>query len=236
MADDYILRIRLPPGYDEGDARFPLVMQLDPTYAGLEEYAITVGLVSHHAASGAWNEAIVIGVDYPDPNTRERDYAPSDPLDPDYGGEGADRFYRVLREEIVPAMEARYRIDDARRSLVGHSNGGVFAWYAALRHAPPEPPLFSGLIAADCGYEESLFTLERWHAERSPSLPITLYASRAIFNGAAHQIAFRAMMSRVRERGYASLTLIDQELETDHGGVLEPSFEAGLALLLGAAP
>lgn len=178
----------------------------------------------------------MLGIDYPDPGTRERDYVPSEPADPSFGGEGADLFYRVIEEEILPAMEQRFRIDDTRRYLVGHSNGGVFAWYAAFRHAPPEAPLFAGMIAADCGYDEVLFTHERWHAERSASLPMTIYASRAVYNGAGHQIAYRAMIDRVRGRGYAGLRLVDEELETDHGGVLEPSFERGLGILLGGAP
>jgi pimeloyl-ACP methyl ester carboxylesterase len=160
----------------------------------------------------------------------------SDPLDPAHAGDGADLFYAVLRDEILPLVEARYRIDATRRSLVGHSKGGVFAWYAAFRHAPPEPPLFSGVVAADCGYEEPLFTMERWHAERSTSLPMRIFASRAVYNGAGQQIAFEAMLSRVRARNHEGLVLLDQQFETDHAGAVQPSFDAGLALLLSSAP
>jgi hypothetical protein len=232
--DDYILRVRLPPGYDgqptlDYPLGYPLVIQLDPTYAGLREYEITVGLVSHHAGLGEWPEAIVVGVDYPSPPTRERDYVPELPADPNYGNAGADRFYRVLRDEILPHLEAQYRIDASRRILVGHSNGGVFAWYAAFRHAPPEPPLFAALVAADNGYDEVLFTYERWHAERSDSLPIRLYASRALYNGAIQQIVFDAMIERLGQRDYAGLELVHEVLDTDHGGAIVPSFEAGLA-------
>ncbi|MFO7562128.1 MAG: alpha/beta hydrolase-fold protein [Enhygromyxa sp.] len=234
--DDYILRIRLPPDYQDSTATYPLIIQLDPTYAGLEEYAITVGLVSHHAELGEWPEAIVVGVDYPHPPTRERDYVPELPLDPQWGNAGADRFYRVLRDEILPHIEAEYRVDPIRRVLVGHSNGGVFAWYASFRHAPPEPPLFAAAIAADCGYDEALFTLERWHAERSDSLPMRIYASQALYNGAAQKVVFDAMMTRLRERDYAGLELVFEQLDTDHGGAIVPSFEAGLGHALGVLP
>jgi hypothetical protein len=63
--DDYLLRLRLPPGYTE-DATpgYPLVVQLDPTFVGLKQYDITVGFVSHYGATGEWPEAIVVGVDY----------------------------------------------------------------------------------------------------------------------------------------------------------------------------
>jgi hypothetical protein len=234
--DEYLLRVRLPPGYDDDpSALYPLIIQLDPTYAGLEEYDITVGLVSQRAAADEWPEAIVVGVDYDDPSLRERDYVLIDPPDPEFGGDGADRFYRVLRDEILPHLEAEYRVDTNQRILVGHSKGAVFAWYASFRHAPPAPPLFQSVVAADGGLEEVLFTYERWHAERSTELPIRLYASRAVYNGAGQQVVFEAMMQRIE--GYADLELVSETLETDHGGAIVPSFEAGLAhALLEAQP
>ncbi len=238
VADDYVLRVRLPPDYAaDPDVSYPLVIQLDPTFVGLEQYAITVGLISEHAGAGDWPEAIVVGVDYPDPFTRERDYVPDDPADPEYGGEGADRFYRVLRDEILPYVESEWRVDPTRRILVGHSNGAVFAWYSAFRHDPPEAPLFAGIVAADAGMPELLFTHERWHSERSDSLPIRLYAARAVYNGAGQKIVFDAMIDRLAERDYQGLDLRSEEFETDHGGVIWPAFEAGLDHgLAGAQP
>lgn len=234
--DDYVLRLRLPPGYEDETRSWPLVVQLDPTYAGLREYEFTVGLISHFAGRGDWDDAIVLGVDYADPATRERDYALPSPPRQAYEGGGADRFFRVLRDEILPSIEERFRIDAARRYLVGHSNGAVFAWYAAFRHAPPTPSLFAGIVAVDGGFEEEMFTYERWHAERSGSLPMRIYASRAVFNGAVQHIVFHALLDRVKDRSFTGLVLTDEEHETDHAGVLEPSFRKGLALMLGGAP
>jgi hypothetical protein len=237
VEDDYVLRVRLPPDYDSSTANYPLIIQLDPTYAGLEEYATTVGLVSHYAGLGDWPEAIVVGVDYPDPYTRERDYTIELPLDPEFGNAGADRFYQVLRDEILPHIEAEHRVDPSQRILVGHSKGGMFAWYASFRHAPPEPPLFSAVVAADCGYDEALFTLERWHAERSDSLPLRIYASQALYNGATQKVVFDAMMARLQDRDYVGLELVQERLDTDHAGAVAPSFEAGLEhALIGGEP
>lgn len=236
VADDYLLRVRLPPGYDAEPTRaYPLVVQLDPTFVGLKQYATTVGLLSQRAAAGEWPEAIVVGIDYPDPYKRERDYVPPDPPDPTFARDGADRFHRVLDEEILPHLDATYRLEPGRRILVGHSNGAVFAWYETFRHTPDLPPLFSGVIAADAGLDESLFSYERWHAERSTSLPLHLYATRAVYNGASQQIVFRAMVQRLGARGFAGLTFEHEELETDHGGAIAPSFEHGLAAILGGA-
>jgi hypothetical protein len=198
---------------------------------GLHEFDTTAGLISQHAAAGEWPEAIVLVVDYPDPFTRERDYRPPKPPVADYSGLGADRFYRVLTSEILPWAERKLRVDPARRVLVGHSNGGVFAWYAAFREQA-EPALFTGILAADCGYDESLFTYQRWHAERTRVMPPTIYASRAVYNGAVQEIGFRAMIDRLRA-SYTNLRFKAEELETDHGGAIHPSFERGLDLILG---
>ena len=235
--DDYLLRVRLPPDYDP-EASYPLVVQLDPTFVGLEQYAITVGLISDYAGRGEWDEAIVVGVDYPDdPGLRQRDYVHPEPANPDFSGEGADRFYSMLRDELLPHLELSYAVDPERRYLLGHSNGGLFAWYAALRHDPElGPPLFAGVVAADNGYTEELFTYERWLAERAEDLPITLFTTRATYNGPLQQITFDAMIERLEQRAYPSLVLDFEVLETDHGGAVWPSYELGLDLLLGVQP
>ena len=236
VGDKYKLRVRLPPDYDESRL-YPLVVQLDPTFARLQQYDITVGLVSHHAAEGEWPEAIVVGVDYDDPSLRERDYKLPDPPDVDFEGDGADRFHRMLAEELVPHLESTYAVDPARRYLLGHSNGGIFSWYAAFRHDPDEgSPLFAGVVAADNGYNEGLFTYERWHHERADDLPMKIFASHAAFNGAVQHVTFDAMIERLRGRQYPGLTLETEILETDHTGAVAPSYEHGLALLLGGAP
>ncbi|MCA9690155.1 MAG: hypothetical protein KC636_11140 [Myxococcales bacterium] len=238
VGDRYLLRVRLPPGYDpDAPEGYPLAIQLDPTFVGLEQYAITVGLISDRASRGEWPEVIVVGVDYDGPTQRDRDYRPPDPPDPAFTGEGADRFYRMLAEELIPQLEADYAIDPARRILLGHSNGGIFAWYAALRHDPNVgPPLFSGVVAADNGYGEELFTYERWHAERADDLPVAIFATRAVYNGARQKVTFEAMLDRLAGRGFASLKLDSLAIETDHAGAVQPSYEQGLEFLLGGEP
>lgn len=234
VSDDYILRVRLPPGYEaDPSKKYPLIVQLDPTFVGLHEFDITTGLVSQYAAMGRWPEAIVVGPDYPDPNTRLRDYVLPKPLSPSFSGQNVDLFYRVLKEEILPHVEGKYRIDAAQRILIGHSAGATAVYYSTFRHAPPLSPLFSGAIAADDGIEEGFFTIERWHYERTNTLPMKLYATRAYWNGAVQQIPYRAFVDRIRSRNYQGLSFAEETLDTDHGGAIRPSFEHGLDFIFG---
>ena len=98
--------------------------------------------------------AYMVGIGYQDLETvslnrhRTRDFTPTSftppdadhPLRPhDYEGSGgADAFLRVLAEEIIPFVEARYDIDNSERGLVGQSYGGLFASYVLLQR----PELF----------------------------------------------------------------------------------------------
>jgi hypothetical protein len=68
-------------------------------------------------------EALVVAVT----NTnRERDM----PIPQEYGkGRGEDNFLAFLADELIPAIEQRYRTQSLR-VLIGHSQGGLFAYYA----------------------------------------------------------------------------------------------------------
>lgn len=233
VGQDYVLHVRVPPDYDDDTAIYPLVVQLDPTFAGLREFDVTAGLISQHAAAGDWAEAVVAGIDYAGANRRDRDYLPPDPPDPGFAGGQADDFYRALRDEILPFLEDRYRIDPARRTLVGHSNGARFVWYAAFRHRAPDAPLFAALIASDTAVTEDIFNYETWYAAGSRELPLLLYSARATDNGALEKLTHDWMAARLAERDYAGLVAVFDVFRTDHGGIVEPSFERGLGLALG---
>lgn len=232
VGDEYVLRIRVPPDYDPaGTTTYPLVLQLDPTFAGLEQYDITVGFVSDRAASGEGPEAIVVGIDEDPPVQRDRDYLPQPNPRPDFSGAGADRFYTMIERELVPHLESQHAIDPTRRYLVGHSNGGVFAWYAALRY-DPDDPLLAGVIAVDNAFPEALFTHERWLSERADDVSMSIYATRAAYSNGFQRSTYEAMVERVEARGYPSLKLRTRTLETDHGGAIWDSFRDGLVFLL----
>jgi enterochelin esterase-like enzyme len=235
LGDDLLLRVRTPPGV-EPEGGYPVVFVLDPTFAGDRKYDRVVGLVSARAADGSWPEAVVIGVDYDDPSKRFRDYTPTLPLVEDFSNpDGADRFYAALRDDVLPWVDASLPVDPAARALVGHSDGASFAWYATLRPTD-EAPLFSGVVAADSGMPEWIFTMERWHAERSADLPARFYVARATDNGKFQEATYDEITRRLRSRGYPSLHIQVDAFDTDHGGVVAPAFEAGLAFSLGGAP
>ena len=74
--------------------------------------------------------------------------------------------------------------------------------------------------------------VERWHAERATDLPVRMYASHALYNGAGQDITFNGLVDRLEGRGFGSFALRTERLDTDHGGAVAPSFENGLDFVL----
>lgn len=236
LDDTLLLRIRLPPGHgDDPDRRYPVVVQLDPTFGGLQEMAITTGLLSEGEAAGTLPETVVVGIDYADANQRFRDLQPPEEVDGAYASTGVDAFYAALEQEVIPHVDATLPVDPERRVLVGHSLGGMFGLYAAFRHAPPAPPLFAGIVSNDPFTPAALLAWEDLHAARSDSLPLRLYRANAAENGPLQQIAVDWVTARLEDRDYAGLVMQTETFPTDHGGILVPGTAAGLDFVLGGA-
>lgn len=185
---EYVLWVSLPPAYESrpgsGERRWPALYLLD----GRQSLQLALPML-RLTNRGTAREMILVGIGYPldargMPSCgallcRDLDYIP-----PPFGGPspfslppgGADRFLRVLSEEIIPFVEARYRTN-ADRGLFGHSQGGLFVMYALFE----APDLFGRYAASSLGgYNwdvEAMLRRERAFRERTPSLQKTVYLS-----------------------------------------------------------
>lgn len=93
-------------------------------------------------------EAIIVGIAYGsfDPAINKRDYDFSAPAaDATTAQGGAPKFEEMLRRELLPIIERRYRTNPDRRILFGQSRGG----YMVLWSAFTDPDLFWGRIASN---------------------------------------------------------------------------------------
>ena len=116
----------------DGDSLFPIIA---PTHLFLTiDYELP--------------EAVIVGIAYgsfdPSVNRRGYDFTVSEPTAGETRG-GAPRFHAFLRDELIPRVERRYRVDSSRRVLFGQSRGGGMVLYSAFT----DPDLFWGRIASN---------------------------------------------------------------------------------------
>lgn len=113
----------------DGDSSFPALHLANPRSS--EALAM-------HAAHGrkAPDPGIVVAIGYgrdmlQTRELRSRDYLP--PLQPTPSPSGADAFALFIERELKPQIAARFHLNPARQSLLGHSYGGLFTLYRLLQ-------------------------------------------------------------------------------------------------------
>jgi uncharacterized protein len=132
----YHIYVRLPPGYDaaKGEA-YPVVYVLDGD--SLFPLLSSTHLFLHNDEQIP--EAILVGIGYgsfePEINKRDLDFA----------AEGAPKFLAFLKTELMPRIERQYKVDAARRALIGQSRAGYFVLWQAIE----DPSLFWASIASN---------------------------------------------------------------------------------------
>lgn len=125
---DYRLTILLPPDYDENPGPHPVLYLLDGNW--LAPFA---GVVRHRLMLINYDipGLIIVGVDYPGKTGRGEDYAllKGSPW-PVPSERGIANFMKVMRDEVIPYIDATYRTDPKDRGIGGHSLGGFASTYA----------------------------------------------------------------------------------------------------------
>ena len=178
----YRIRVALPetPLPEQG---FPAIYLLDGNAALMETDAALLAKLAHAKQPMA---LVYVGYDNDlriDADARAFDYTPRRP-----GGDeaqvdaignrrngGADAFLDLLETDIFPKAESLAKLDPRRRTLWGHSYGGLFVLHARFTR----PRLFAGYVAVDPSLwwadgqllkEEAAF--EQASPEPSPTLTI----------------------------------------------------------------
>jgi len=132
--------VYLPPGYDDQPNRhFPILYLQDGQNLFDGETAYVrgqdwhVGQTADEAIRARRIEPLIIVGIYNTGKTRIREYTPW--RVPKLGGGGAERYAKFLREELMPFLQAAYRIDRGpeRTGIGGSSLGGLLSLYLGLK-------------------------------------------------------------------------------------------------------
>lgn len=144
LGAEHTINVWTPPGYAEGEKRYPTIYLIDGGLA--QDFEHIAGLAQLGALSWLTQEFVVVGVETVDRRRElafpvERDVQ----LARDYptAGESA-LFRRYLTEEVMPFVAARYRTS-GEDALLGESLAGLFIVETLLR----QPEAFDTYIAID---------------------------------------------------------------------------------------
>ena len=130
----------VPPGYDESDARYPVLYLhdgqnlFDPATAFGGQHWRAGETATALTESGALAPLILVGI-YNAGEHRIDEYTQTH--DRRRGGGGADSYGRFIVEELKPMIDAGYRTlaDRGNTGIGGSSLGGLVSLYLALKHA-----------------------------------------------------------------------------------------------------
>ena len=140
LVQDRDVLIWLPPSYDEGSARYPVLYMHDGQNLFEPDTAFQKGehwRVGETAAelieAGAIEPLIVVGI-YNTGDHRKDEYTPT--YDAKLGGGDADDYGRMIIEELKPLVDTTYRTrpDAESTGIAGSSLGGLVSLYLAFTH------------------------------------------------------------------------------------------------------
>ena len=247
----YLLYVRRPVVYEASTDRYPLIVTLDADYS----FSICANHLEHLAARMSQGpQAILVSIAiagvYPDLDRyhleRTRDYTPIYSAD---GGNnntrfqhvsgGGPAFQRVIAEEILPLIDARYRTDPSERTLVGHSFGGLFACWTLQARSD----LFNRFLAVS----PSLWYAGKWLFDRevehaSTRLPreTRIYLAVGSWEEQPANHGFMvsecmAFASLLAARGDPNLVVEQRTFEDEtHASIFPAAFSTGIRHLFGS--
>ncbi|MDX1420305.1 MAG: alpha/beta hydrolase-fold protein [Rubricoccaceae bacterium] len=192
--------VYLPPSYESGTARYPVLYMQDgqnlfneaTAFAGEWRVDNTMNRLSRKRGL----EAIVVGV-FNAGGDRLHEYSPFE--DDDHGGGRGDRYLGFLADALKPRIDRDFRTrpDRANTFIAGSSMGGLISLYAFFRR----PEVFGGAAAMSPSLwfaDGALFSF----VEAAPFTPGRLYLDVGTGEGEGVLADVRRMKSLLLERGY----------------------------------
>lgn len=242
----YYLSVSLPQHYSSQDTtRYPVLFLLDGNITFPIVHANRIGLDFF----GGLEQVIIVGVGYefelsylPWVVSRWTDLTPSLDLKTDSnpstlktlglqeGGlksGGASAFVDVLRKEIIPLLNSKYKTTKDR-GIIGHSYGGLFATYCLFS----APDLFNryGILSPSLWWNNrEMVALEKVFAKKNQQLNAQVFMS---VGEKEQPISVTAFADTLVSRNYKGFTLTSKVFEGEsHLSVIPSSVCRALSVL-----
>ncbi|WP_245794147.1 alpha/beta hydrolase [Chitinimonas taiwanensis] len=241
LGRDYEAIVSLPADYAQSTRRYPVLYVTDADYAFPLIRAIA-NRVDRHGVG--LQDFILIGLSYAKGEngavSRNRDYTPGgagvrpspEQASGEYGQAAA--YLQFLREEALPVLERRYRIDPSRRIFVGHSYGALLGLHVLFT----QPSLFSHYILGSPSLwfdQHQTFATERRYAAQHKTLAarvrVFIGAEETVKQGRGRDMVgdLARFSAQIRQRNYLGLDWASSVLPgEDHATVFPLLITRGL--------
>ncbi len=247
----YQVFVSLPASYEiDAQRRYPVLYVTDADYA----FPVIRSMVRRlNLDRPKVDDFILVGLSYAEgdkgASSRRRDYTPtpngpsSSPPGEVHGGSAAYRQY--IREQVLPFVEGKFRADPAKRTILGHSYGGLLGAEFLLE----EPGLFSGYVLGSPSFwfdKKHMLKVEADYALSHKDLPAKVFMyvggyetpkpGDERYNSDADLVGdMKLFEQNLKSRGYPGLTISSDVLPgEDHLTVAPSGFARGLMTILPA--
>jgi len=215
----YPINVYLPEQYDANPTlHFPVIFAVDGDAAfGYASASQTRFDALREVLQQRGTAAILIGVG--GTARRNTDFLPP----------GSVPYHAFLTQELVPAIDARYRTDTTNRILSGLSYGGTITFFA-FTYEGAGPITFNQFWATETSNANIPGQLEAAEAQlnaaaQGKTVPVTLFMAGATAgNGAYVDSLYQLVVSH----HYAGLNIAESMYTTSHVGADLPSFNDAL--------
>lgn len=219
--DSYPIYVYLPENYSNTSLN-QLIIGLD----GETRFNEIAAIISNKAQHGSLPPSIFIAIG--NNAQRNRDYTPTVYA---HGYGGAGNFYKFIKDELIPELELRYKIDPSNnKTLIGHSFGGLFTQYAMAQDRISNP--FDKFIAGGTSYwydSGVIFEYEQSYANTNNDLDIRFYNGMGTLEGGVMLASFEEMNLRLNNRNYLNFSHKSELIKkSGHTGSANEIFKKGL--------
>ena len=226
---NYDLYVGLPGSYATSPTkRYPVIYVCD----GYWDFPLINAEVGNLSYDNTMPEAIVVGIGYSGTNPdvgslRQYDLTPWTEATTANSGH-AQEFLAVIADQIIPYVEAQFRVDNSFRVLTGSSYGGLFVAYSLFER----PGLFQGYVAPSPSlwwYGNNMLSVAKQYASTKKSLPARVYLTWGADESTAIQSSTYQLYMQLKAAAIPDFSVAARPMAGErHSGPKGESFNRGL--------
>jgi predicted alpha/beta superfamily hydrolase len=203
VGQEYDLYINLPRNFNDTSRTFPVIYLLDAQW----DFPLVNAIYGEQYYDGFLPEAITVGITWGGTNPnydllRARDFVPANNKQQPTST-GASEFLSFIKDELIPFIGSKYKVNPNDRTLMGSSLGGLFTLYTLFNEAE----LFNRYVLTSPAINWGngiIFSYEKKYAEEYSDTPVKLFMT---VGGYENVESFQNFADRLKEKKYKGLQL-----------------------------